>query len=190
MQTKQSQSHLQMRALTEGAVMVALATALGYLKLFELPQGGAVCIGMLPLFLYCVRWGLGKGLVCCFAYGVLQLIFDGAYAWGWTSMLLDYILAYGIIGFTGVLRGKKGGIFWATVVGCVLRFVVHFISGVTIYRIYAPEQLFNTTFTNPWLYSAAYNGSYVGLDMVLCLVIFALLSHPMRKYLTGQDLAV
>ena len=29
MQTKQSQSHLQMRALTEGAVMVALATALG-----------------------------------------------------------------------------------------------------------------------------------------------------------------
>ena len=34
MQTKQSQSHLQMRALTEGAVMVALATALGYLKLF------------------------------------------------------------------------------------------------------------------------------------------------------------
>ena len=88
MQTKQSQSHLQMRALTEGAVMVALATALGYLKLFELPQGGAVCIGMLPLFLYCVRWGLGKGLVCCFAYGVLQLIFDGAYAWGWTLSLI------------------------------------------------------------------------------------------------------
>ena len=79
MQTKQSQSHLQMRALTEGAVMVALATALGYLKLFELPQGGAVCIGMLPLFLYCVRWGLGKGLVCCFAYGVLQLIFASAW---------------------------------------------------------------------------------------------------------------
>lgn len=50
MQTKQSQSHLQMRALTEGAVMVALATALGYLKLFELPQGGAVCIGMRRCF--------------------------------------------------------------------------------------------------------------------------------------------
>lgn len=190
MQTKQSQSHLQMRALTEGAVMVALATRWAIsssLNCLRAAQSVSACC---RCFSTASRWGLGKGLVCCFAYGVLQLIFDGAYAWGWTSMLLDYILAYGIIGFTGVFRGKKGGIFWATVVGCVLRFVVHFISGVTIYRIYAPEQLFNTTFTNPWLYSAAYNGSYVGLDMVLCLVIFALLSHPMRKYLTGQDLAV
>lgn len=189
METKQHTSHLQMRALTEGAIMVALGTALGYLKLFELPQGGAVCIGMLPLFLYCVRWGFGKGLIACFAYGVLQLIFDGAYAWGWTSMILDYVLAYGILGVCGLFKGKKGGIYWATVVGCVLRFVVHFISGVTIYRIYAPTELFNTTFTNPWIYSAAYNGSYVGLDMVLCLVIFALLAKPMRKYFTAQDLA-
>ena len=45
------------RALTEGALMVALATALSYVKLLELPQGGSVCIGMLPIFLYCARWG-------------------------------------------------------------------------------------------------------------------------------------
>ena len=40
-------------ALCEGAIMVALATALSYVKLMELPQGGSVCIGMLPIFLYC-----------------------------------------------------------------------------------------------------------------------------------------
>ena len=45
------------RALTEGALMVAAATALSYVKLLELPQGGSVCIGMLPIFLYCARWG-------------------------------------------------------------------------------------------------------------------------------------
>ena len=181
-------SHTKMRALTEGAVMVALAMALSYLKLFELPQGGSVCIGMLPIFLYCIRWGFADGMLASFAYGLLQLIFDGAYAWGWTSMLLDYLVAYSVLGVAGLFKGKKGGIYWGTVVGCLLRFVVHFISGVTIYRIYEPTVLFNTTFLNPWLYSAAYNGSYVAIDMVLCLVIFALLAKPMRKYFAAEDL--
>ncbi len=178
-----------LRALTEGGIMVAAATALSYLKLFELPQGGSVCIGMLPIFLYCVRWGLKDGLLCSLAYGILQLIFDGAYAWGWTSMLLDYVVAFTVLGFAGLFARQKVGVFVGTVVGCVLRFIVHFISGVTIYRIYEPVELFNTTFANPYLYSAAYNGSYVAIDMALCLVIFALLYKPMKKYFLAQDLA-
>ena len=36
-----SKSHLKLRALCEGAVMVALAQVLSYIKLFELPQGGS-----------------------------------------------------------------------------------------------------------------------------------------------------
>ena len=58
------------RALCEGAVMVALATALSYVKFFELPQGGSVCIGMLPIFLYCIRWGWKDGFLASFAYGL------------------------------------------------------------------------------------------------------------------------
>ena len=85
------------RALTEGALMVAAATALSYVKLLELPQGGSVCIGMLPIFLYCARWGCKESFLASFAYGLLQLIFDGAYAWGPTSMLLDYVLAFGVL---------------------------------------------------------------------------------------------
>ena len=40
-----SQAHLALRALCEGAVMVALAQILGYLKLYELPQGGSITVG-------------------------------------------------------------------------------------------------------------------------------------------------
>ena len=178
----------KVRSLCEGAILVALATALSYVKLFELPQGGSVCIGMLPIFLYCVRWGWRNGFMASFAYGLLQLLFDGAYAWGPTSMLMDYLLAFAVLGVSGFFRKTKGGIYIGTVVGCLCRFVIHFISGVTIYRIYAPVELFNTTFTNPWIYSAAYNGSYVAIDMVLCLVIFALLAKPMGKYFSGADL--
>ena len=73
-------------------------------------------------------------------------------------------------------------------VGGLIRFVVHFISGITIYRIYEPTEVFNHAFTNPYLYSLVYNGSYVAIDMVLCLVIFAVLYVPLKKYITGQDL--
>ena len=71
---------------------------------------------------------------------------------------------------------------------CLCRFLVHFISGVTIYRIYEPTELFNTTiYTNPWLYSAVYNGSYVLIDLVLCLVITALLYRPLSRYFAPQE---
>ena len=76
-----------------------------------------------------------------------------------------------------------------TVIGCVCRFIVHFISGITIYKIYEPTELFNSTFTNPYLYSAVYNGSYVFIDMALCLVITALIYKPLKKYINGTDLA-
>ena len=174
-------------ALCEGAIMVALATALSYVKLMELPQGGSVCIGMLPLFIYFFRWDWKHSFLAAFAYGLLQLIFDGAYAWGPTSMLLDYVLAFGVLGVACLFRKQKGGVFVGTVVGCVCRFIVHFISGITIYRIYEPTEVFNTTFTNPYLYSAVYNGSYVFIDMVLCLVITALLYRPLSRYFAPQE---
>ena len=181
-------NHRKLRSLCEGAILVAAATALSYLKLFELPQGGSVCIGMLPIFIYCVRWGWKSGLLASFAYGLLQLIFDGAYAWSWQSMLLDYVLAFTVLGFSGIFAGQKRGIFYGTVLGCILRFIVHYIAGVTIWRIYGPTELFNTTFLNPRLYSAVYNGSYVAIDMVLCLVIFALLYKPLKKFFLAEDL--
>ena len=105
-------------ALCEGAIMVALATALSYVKLMELPQGGSVCIGMLPLFIYFYRWDWKHSFLAAFAYGLLQLIFDGAYAWGPTSMLLDYVLAFGVLGVACLFRKQKGGVFVGTVVGC------------------------------------------------------------------------
>lgn len=176
------------RALTEGAIMVALATALSYIKLFELPQGGSICIGMLPIFLYCIRWGWKDGFLASFAYGLLQLIFDGAYAWGPWSMLLDYLLAFAVLGVAGFFRKLKGGIFIGTVLGCICRFFIHFVSGITIYRIYEPVELFNQTYTSPYIYSAAYNGSYVAIDMILCLVIFAVLYKPLNRFITGKDL--
>ena len=83
-----------LRALTEGAVMVAIAQVLSLIKLWEMPWGGSVVLAMVPIILYAVRWGLGKGLLAAFAFGVLQFAFDGGFAIGWQSILGDYLAAF------------------------------------------------------------------------------------------------
>jgi len=180
--------HKHILSLCEAAIMLAIATVLSYLELWHLPQGGAVCIGALPIFLYASRWGFKKGVLCGLAYGILQFFFDGEYAIGWVSIILDFILAFTVLGVGGIFAKKKFGIFYGTVLGSFLRFVCHFISGITVFRMTTPTVLFNTTFTNPYLYSLAYNGSYVFLNMLVCLVIFALLYKPLGKYMSFQDL--
>lgn len=176
------------RMLCEGAIMVALAQILSYIKLMELPNGGSLTPAMFPILLFALRWGLKDGLLAGFVFGLLQLIFDGAYAGGWQSMLLDYLLAFTPLGLAGLFKGKAWGIFPGTVLGCAARFVIHYISGVTIYRIYAPTEVLGTVFDNPELYSLVYNGSYMLPNTVLALVIAALLYVPMKKYYAGSDL--
>ena len=69
-------SKISLRALTEGAVFVALAVVVGKLKLFELPQGGSVNLAMLPIFIYCARWGFKPAMLASFVYSLLKLSFD------------------------------------------------------------------------------------------------------------------
>lgn len=176
------------RMICEGALMVALSLVLGLIKVFELPNGGSITLEMLPLLLFCVRWGMKNGFIACFAFGILQVFVQGAVGYGWQSILLDYVLAFGVMGVAGLGRGRRGGIFWGSVLGSAARFVVHYISGITIYKILAPTELFGTVFDNPSLYSFVYNFSYVFIDLVLCLIVFGLLYRPLNKYLTGSDL--
>ena len=187
-QNKGGKRRLYTRMLCEGAIMVALALVLNQLKIFRLPNGGSITLEMLPIFFFAVRWGVGPGLLAGFAFGLLQMFIDGAVAWGWQSLLLDYLVAFTPLGLAGLFKGKDWGIFAGTVLGSVVRFIVHFISGITIYAIVAPTELFNMTFTSPWMYSLAYNGSYMAIDMALCLVVFGLLYKPLKKYFLGADI--
>ena len=176
------------RMLCEGAIMVALAQILSYIKIMELPNGGSLTPAMFPILLFAVRSGLKDGLLAGFVFGLLQLIFDGAYAWGWQSMLLDYLVAFPPLGLAGLFKGKKWGIFAGTVLGCLGRFIVHFISGITIYRIYAPTEILGTVFDEPNLYSLVYNGSYMLPNTILALAIAGLLYAPLKKFYVGEDI--
>ena len=176
------------RALCEGAIMVALAQILAYLKLYELPQGGSITLAMVPIFFFAVRWGWKKGLGCAFVFGLLQLLLDGGFAIGWQSIIGDYLLAFTVLGFAGLAARKKSGVFTGTLIAGFARFLVHYVVGATIWAEYMPDEFFGMTMTSPWFYSLLYNGSYMLPSIILCVVVFALLYKPLKKYFTSADL--
>ena len=189
MSAKNTNSHLRVRMLCEGAMMVALAQVLSYIKLMELPNGGSLTPAMFPVILFAVRWGLTPGLMAGFTFGLLQLIFDGAYAWGWQSMLLDYFVAYMFVGFAGLIARKPKLAWLSALIGCLGRFLVHFVSGITIYAIVEQTTILGVTTADPWLYSVLYNGSYMLPNTVLTvLCVGALALTPLSKYRRGDDL--
>ena len=190
-----TRSHLRIRALCESAILLALAIVLNMLSkgLFaNLPQGGSISLAMFPLLLIAHRWGWGSGLLAGFCYGLLDMLLDGGYAWGWQSILLDYLVAYTALAVGGFFKGKAWGIFPCVAIGSLGRFAVHYFSGVTLYKIIEPTGIEGLeglgVFTNPHVYSIVYNGVYMLPNMLIAMVIAALLYVPMKKFFAGKDI--
>lgn len=172
------------------AVMVALATVLSLISLWKLPLGGSVTpASMLPIMLVAYVFGIKWGLVSSFVYAIIQamLSLSEVMSWGMSStvvvacILLDYIIAYTVLGLCGCAKKLpiknnilKFGIGMIFVV--LLRFVSHFISGVVLFSEWA-------VFQPVWLYSIAYNGAFLGLDLAICVVAGLLLYTPAEKEL-------
>lgn len=180
--------------LVEGAVMVALATVLSFIRVYKLPWGGSVTLlSMLPIVIYSIRWGIKPGFTVSFAYSLVQFvqgIMDGLFGWGLTpgmliaSIFLDYLLAFTVLGIAGVFRKKGfGGAIAGIVIAVVLRFLVHFLSGVVIWHSFGDLwDGFSTE--NEWLYSLLYNGAYMLPELVLTVIgAVVLLSVPATRKL-------
>ncbi|MGI5935889.1 MAG: energy-coupled thiamine transporter ThiT [Oscillospiraceae bacterium] len=182
-----------LRCICEGAVFVAMAMVLSYIKI---PIGvsfggfgGSIDLVMVPLVLYAVRWGAGWGLGAGLIFGTLKYFFAAGFAVNWQSMALDYSVAYMAVGLAGLFMNRKWGLVSGGLAGCLARFAVHFISGITIYAQYMPEEFMNLTMTSTWLYSLLYNSTYMLPNTVIVIAAGAALSYPLRKYIRREDLA-
>lgn len=155
------------RMLANAALVIALSFILSYIRLYKMPQGGSITLAsMLPIFMFAYAYGCAPGMLVGMAYGVLQFIQD-AYFVHPVELLLDYPLAYAMLGLAG-LAGKfsdQWGIIPGIVLGTFGRFVCAFLSGVIFFGMYAPEG------QNVLVYSAVYNGFYLIPEAVICLVI-------------------
>lgn len=168
--------------MCEAALTVAIAFVLSYFEISLWFQGGSIDLVMIPIVLFAVRYGAGWGVAIGLIYGTLKF-FSGGWAINWQSMLLDYSLAYAALGLGGLCRNMKHNMIWGSVVGGVARFIVHFISGVTIYAIVAPTVFWNMTFTSPTLYSLVYNGTYMLPNIIFSVIICPMLAIPLKRYI-------
>ena len=171
-------------ALCECAIMLALSVVLSYIKFFELPFDGSITLfSMLPVCLVAIKYGWRWGLGTAFCFSWFQILQGGVFGWGLTpamligSLLLDYILAYTVLGLAGIFR-KKGylGMLGGIATVCVLRFVVHFLAGIILWANFEQFEAFGQVIQDsPALYSICYNGVYMLPETLLTVGVAAIL---------------
>lgn len=172
--------------LAECAVMLALAFALSMAKLYEMPLGGSVTVGsMLPIMMIGIKYGPKIGVGTAFLYSVtqaLQALASGnvfPYCETGTTLvvciLFDYVVPFTVLGLSGIfmkcssIRTEEVRAYIGMAATVVVRFLCHFITGVVIWKQWAPDGM------GKYLYSFLYNGSFLGVDFAILLVIAVLM---------------
>lgn len=155
------------RLITHIAVMLALAVVLDFLKIYRMPQGGSITLGgMVPIILISLWYGAEVGMLTGLLFGILSLIL-GPYVVHPVQLLLDYPLAFLALGTAGFFKSNK---LVGTSIAVLLRFICHVTSGVIFFASYSEG-----TGHTPLIYSILYNGSFLLVDAIICIVILYLI---------------
>ena len=165
-------------ALTISALMIALATVLGQIKVFEMPQGGAVTLfSILPIAVCGYLLGTRRGVMAGFCVGLLNLIF-GPYVIHPVQLLMDYPVAFGAVGLAGLTRKSKNGLTYGYIIGLIGRYVCAVLSGVIFFGAYAPEGF------NAWTWSLWYNLTYLAAEGIMTLIVINIppVKHMFQRF--------
>ena len=205
--------------------MLALSTVLAvvceFIPFLNLPFGGGFTVAsMLPIVLVSYMYGVRWGLFTSFTYSCIQVLIS--LIMGKTVLalftpssddymgigiaiavvLIDYVLAYTVLGLGGVFRNKIKNKVVAIVLGVIvalsLRYVCHIISGYIFYGAWA-EWFFSqegfyavggkilSSFNGNGLaliYSVFYNGLYMIPEIIITSIAAVTVSgiSQIRKY--------
>ncbi len=185
------------RRMVESAILIAIGTVLSIFS-FQGPWalGGSVTVcSMLPLAIIAWRHGTRWGLASSFVFAVIQMLLgfsNVGYGRNAAEMLLiallDYIVAFTVIGFSAMFRGRVKDDRLAAVLGIVvtfvLRFLCHFVSGWFIWEALWPN---GYNYAAP-LWSLLYNGSYMLPEIIITGAVTWLSFAPLKRYWLGEDL--
>lgn len=198
--------------LTVSAVMLAFATVLAlvceFIPFLNLPFGGGFTVAsMLPIVIISYMYGLKWGFFVSFTYSVIQIIMslikgstvlalfmpssDDYMGLGaaFAIIIIDYLLAYTVLGIGGIFRNKIKNKILAIVLGVIvalsLRYLCHILSGYIFYGAWA-EWFFSQegfyaigekilgAFSGKGLaliYSIFYNGLYMIPEIIITAVV-------------------
>lgn len=157
------------KQLVFSAVAIALAIVTSMIKVFSLPMGGSVTLlSMLFVVLIGYWYGPKAGLMTGFAYGLLQFVLEPVF-YSIPQLIVDYPLAFGALGLSGFFSNKKHGLQLGYLAGILGRFVFAFLSGLLFFAVYAES----TGMSAP-VYSIVYNGSYIGAEAAITLILICI----------------
>lgn len=208
------------RRLTESAMLLAVAIVLELVsKLFipEFPFGGQITlVSMLPVVLISYRHGVKWGFASAFAYALLEMAIgtktvmaafqpdyfgEGVMITNALIMcLLDYVVAFTVLGLGGMFRNRIEKPGAALVAGSLValagRYLAHIASGYILFAGYAEWFFTHEKFPLPefgamlleklspdmlgLVYSVVYNGMFMIPEMIFTSIVALLLSRIPR----------
>ncbi len=150
------------------AISIALGTVLSKIKLFEFPFGGSVTLlSMLMICLPGYWFGPKAGLMTGIAHGILQLVID-PFIIHPVQLLMDYPLAFGTLGLSGLFSNAKNGLQKGLLAGIVGRWIFSSLSGWIFFKEYAWDGW------HPFPYSFTYNGIYIFTETAITFIIISI----------------
>ena len=173
---------VETQKLTRAAVMIALATTLSFFKIIELGNGGSITMGsMVPIILVSFIFHPKDALLTSFVYALIQMLIQGIstppvenFLYYFLVIALDYIFAFTVLGLGGTMykwvKNKTVKVMLGTITVVFLRFLCHFLSGILIWKVYAPSG------QSVFLYSLFYNGSYMAGELIITVLAVSLIS--------------
>lgn len=165
---KDNTKKITVKQLAFCALSIALATILSFIKLFRFPTGGSLTLlSMLAICLPGYLFGTGTGIMAGIAYGILQLIIE-PYVLYPTQLIIDYILAFGAMGLSGIFCNAKHGLLKGYIAAVLGRYVFAVISGYAFFEMYAWEG---------WAvlpYSLAYNAIYIFSEAAITIAVISI----------------
>ena len=179
----------QTKKLTQSAILTALSFVLMMIsKVLPAPwlQGGSVTLAsMVPIIIISVKLGTKWGLISGFVYSLLQMM-TGFYPpptqtflYFALVVLLDYVFAFTVLGLAGLFVKLMKNKVWAIPVSGVivtsLRYVMHILSGLLIWGVYAPEG------QTVLAYAVLYNGSYMIPEIIITCIVLALFAPKLKE---------
>ena len=159
------------KTIAFGALSIALSFVLSCVRLFRMPNGGSVTpASMLPLMLFSASFGMGPGLLAGLVYGVLQALQGGIAFLSIGQFLLDYVLAFTLLGLAGLAKKlpEGWGLYCALIIAAMARVICHTLAGILFWE------------TAPWA-SFVYNITYLGPDTLICIVLAFFIAKPVMR---------
>ena len=195
-------------------MLVALGTVLSVIQPFALPFGGGITLAsMMPVCLIGIIYGWETGILSAFCFSVLQMFLgagtiSAAFLPGedqmvlWKAILmclLDYTLAYTVLGFSGIFKNKIKNEGTAVMAGAAfttfLRYVLHIASGYILWGSYAEwffgqegfyafgEKILASFSGNglAFIYSVIYNGLYMVPEIIITALVTPIVYKALKK---------